>query len=96
MKKIGTVVVNNEEISIMQEEYRAGGIALQLMDDEGPYATFTYCLPGTVLAAGEFLAKTGAENESLRQPMLDTGLFVDTGRRVESGFIEIEVWKMAA
>jgi hypothetical protein len=96
MKKIGTIVVDGEEISIIQEEYKAGGIALQLMDEEGPYATFTYCVPGVVLGDGEFLAKTVSENESLRQPMLDTGLFVDTGRRVESGFVEIEVWKLAA
>lgn len=96
MKKIGTIVVDGEEISIMQGQYRDGGIALQLMDEEGPYATFSYCIPGTPLADNEFLAKTGSENESLRQPMMDTGLFVDTGRRVESGFIEIEVWKMVA
>lgn len=96
MKKIGTLVVDGEEIDILHTQYKNGTIGLQLMDDEGPYATFTYGLPGVALAEGEFLAKAGAENESLRQPMLDTGLFVDTGRRVESGFIEIEVWKMVA
>jgi hypothetical protein len=96
MKKIGIITIDGEEIKIVQEEYRAGGVALQLMADDGPYATFTYCLPGVGLAAGEFLAKTGAENETLRQPMLDTGLFFDTGRRVKSGFIEIEIWKMVA
>jgi hypothetical protein len=97
MKKIGTIVVDDEQISIMQDEFKAGGIALQLLDSDGlPYTRFSECIPGTPLADGEFLARTRAENESLRQPMLDTGLFVDTGRRVESGFIETEVWKMVA
>lgn len=97
MKNIGTLVIGNETINIVQAQYRDKSIALQLTEaDGGPYGTFSACIPGTDLAEGEFLAKTGSENEDLREPMLQTGLFVDTGRRVPSGFIELEVWKLAA
>lgn len=97
MKNIGTLVIGDETITILQAQYRDKSIAIELKEaDGGPYGTFSACIPGTALADGEFLAKTSSENEDLREPMLQTGLFVDTGRRVPSGFIELEVWKLTA
>lgn len=96
MKVIGSIIVDGEKVSILQDEYLSGGIALELTGAEGPYAVFTDCVPGSALGAGEFVARTCAENEALRQPMLDTGLFIDTGRRIGSDVAKNEVWKMTA
>lgn len=97
MKQIGTLVINNETVSIMQGQYRDKSVAIQLDDADGdPYATFSKCIQGATLASNEFLAGTYSENESLREPMLGTGLFRDTGRRVSSGFVELEVWQFTS
>jgi hypothetical protein len=95
MDQIGTLSFGGEEISIQVTTYSADGSpAIELYDEEGmPYTTFSVCLPGSQLQPDEVLVKTWSENEDLRQPMLDTGLFADTGRRVSSGFVNAEVWR---
>lgn len=50
----------------------------------------------TMLEQGECLVKTWSENEPYIQPLLKSGLFEDTGRRVPCGFAEAHVWKMGA
>lgn len=40
-----------------------------------------------------FWAKTWGENEHLREKLLETGLFEDTGVRTPTGFVEAELWK---
>jgi hypothetical protein len=42
-----------------------------------------------------FYAKTWSENEPLREPALASSLFVDTGQRSRSDFIEAELWQFA-
>ena len=97
MKNLGHVKHFGSDIQIKQTEYADGRIALQLIDmeDGGPYATFSVNLPAVALLDGEFLAKTWGENESLRDPMMNTGLFIDTGKREKSGFVSAEVWRLA-
>jgi hypothetical protein len=76
-----------------------GAIAIQLVDDEDPselLATFsTNLVPyGASVAGDEFCVKTWSENEALVAPMLATGLFEDTGRRVPSGHVVAPVWRI--
>lgn len=76
-----------------------GAIAIQLVDDEDPsepLATFsTNLVPfGAAVADDEFCVKTWSENEVLVAPMLATGLFEDTGRRVPSGYVVAPVWRI--
>jgi hypothetical protein len=76
-----------------------GAIAIQFVDDEDPseaLATFSTNLApsGAVLADDEFCVKTWSENEVLVAPMLATGLFEDTGRRVPSGYVVAPVWRI--
>jgi len=97
MKKIGTIVVNNENIDIKLSNYKAGNIAIVLECEDGePYATFSCNLAeqASSLAPNEFFAKTYNENESLVAPMLNSGLFTDTGKRVSTGFVEAPLWTL--
>lgn len=54
----------------------------------------TSCLPDSNLGPNEVLVKTYSENVPLREPLLASGMFTDTGRRIESGFVELEVWTL--
>lgn len=86
--------------AILVGRYPMGGaIAIQLFDDGNPsepLATFSTNLApcGTALADDEFCVKTWSENEVLVAPMLATGLFEDTGRRVQSGYVVAPVWRI--
>ena len=76
-----------------------GAIAIQLVDYKDPsepLATFsTNLVPyGAAVAEDEFCVKTWSENEVLVAPMLATGLFEDTGRRVPSGYVVAPVWRI--
>lgn len=74
--------------------YRDRSVALRVYDSNGePWATLTVCIPGTQLAKDEVLVKTWAENEPMREHLLATGDFEDTGRRVPTGHVEAEVWR---
>jgi hypothetical protein len=91
---IGTITLYGETLNIVEARYTEGAPAILLEDaDGGPYCTFSTNLDGANLAAGEVLVKTWSENEDMRQPMLESGLFEDTGRRVPNGFIQAEVWR---
>lgn len=94
MKEIGKVEINGEKISIMLGKYNKGGDAIQLYCDEGPYATLSVNIPEISLEPGQIAVKTWMENESLREPMLGTGLFEDTGIRVPAGHADAEIWKL--
>lgn len=76
--------------------YEAGSrIALVLMQAREPYANLTVNIPEEELADGEFFVKTWSENEPVAASALKSGLFVDTGRRVKTGYTEVQVWRFA-
>lgn len=61
--------------------------------------TWTVCIPGVELEAGEVIVKTWSENEILRDPLLATGIFEDTGKRRQpdpASFVLAEIWKVKA
>ena len=75
--------------------YPAGGAkALVLHSIEGPFATLSVNIPEHKLADDEVLVKTWSENERIIEPVLATGLFEDTGRRVPTGYCEAQVWRL--
>lgn len=97
MDIIGKLKFNDEELQIRTTEYSDGRLAVVLRDSTGlPYATISENIPELELQPEEFFAKMRAENEDLREPLLATGIFEDTGRRVTNGFADSEVWRLAA
>lgn len=66
-----------------------------LVTEQGaPYGTVSANVPGYPLDDDEVLVKTWDENAAARQPLLASGVFKDTGKRVPCGFVEAEVWKI--
>lgn len=66
-----------------------------LMENGGCWGILSCNLPKetAMLGAGEFFAKTWSENEGWSQAALDSGIFVDTGVRVRTGFVEAQIWR---
>jgi hypothetical protein len=77
--------------------YAADGspaIEMFLKDGE-PFGTLTCCLPGQVkLADDEILVKTWSENEPLAEAAIHSGFFADTAKRISTGFVQAEIWKV--
>ncbi len=90
---IGRVATPLGGATILVGRYPAGGaIAIQLVADDEPtepMATFsTNLVPyGAQVSSDEFCVKTWSENEVFVVPMLSSGLFEDTGKRVPSGYV---------
>jgi hypothetical protein len=97
---IGRIDTPYGRATILVGRYPAGGaIAIQLVADDEPaepMATFsTNLVPcGAQVSGDEFCVKTWSENEVLDAPMLSTGLFEDTGKRVPSGYVVSPVWRI--
>lgn len=81
-------------LDIVQTE-RGGRPHLQCFSAEcgSPFGTLSAHLPGVKLEPGELLIRTHSENEPLRPLLLATGYFTDTGKRIPSGFVDLEVWQ---
>ncbi|KVP65571.1 hypothetical protein WJ96_04175 [Burkholderia ubonensis] len=93
MTVIGHILAYGKTLAVVEQHAR-GFTRYDCVSDCGePYGTLSKIVPGTKLGPGEVLIKTYEENQPFRQPLLDAGLFEDTGRRVPSGFIELEVWR---
>jgi|GEM_PF-4538587 len=86
---------NGERVKIEKIYYQNNNrIALRVFDKDGtPLATLTCNLPDEELAEDEFFVKTWSENGPISEAARQSGLFVDTGRRVQAGYCEAEVWK---
>jgi hypothetical protein len=97
MQKIGDIEIYGQQVGIFERATPgfSGGVTIELQDEIEPWATVTVNLPDAALEPGEFTVKTWSENESLRGPLLATGLFVDTGKRIPTGFVSAEVWRRA-
>ena len=87
--------------AVLKRGYYAGGrIALvAIVENAGAdgdrLGVLSVNLPDETLAADEFFIKTWSENRELAHSALQSGLFVDTGRRVPTGRTEASVWMLA-
>lgn len=99
----GSVRVGEYHCAFEAQQYARGydvQLALQLhvMEDGKPVEPFgsvTSCVPDAKLNGDEIIVKSYFENEILREPLLATGYFEDTGRRLPvavSGALEI--WRL--
>jgi hypothetical protein len=99
-QSIGRIDTPYGSAAILVGRYPAGGaIAIQLVGDDEPMepmTTFSTNLApcGARLSCDEFCVKTWSENEVFVAPMLSTGLFEDTGKRVPSGYVVSPVWRI--
>lgn len=98
MQRIGEISYMGNALGIFEHpvpRFQSGVSYLLIDDKDEQWAVITTNLPGVELERGEFTVKTWSENADLRAPLLATGVFVDTGKRVPTGFAEAEVWRRA-
>jgi hypothetical protein len=72
---------------LVDEEYDEG-------TDPSPFVTATANLPGVQLDEGEVLIKNYSENEGISEALQKAGITEDTGGRINSGFIQLEIHKI--
>ena len=83
------------ECRIVENRY-GNRIALDLRSMDGePIARLTVNIPEASLEKGEFFVKAWSENERIAEDCLKSGLFWDTGKRVQTGWVEAQVWRFA-
>ena len=51
-------------------------------------------MPNESIGPQEIFVRTTEENEHFAKAAMQTGLFEDTGKKVQSGWIKISVWKL--
>jgi len=76
---------------IETNRYSNRNLHIQLMTDEGPYATLSTNVAGVMLEKDCFIAKNYSENEGLLEQFIENGLFEDTGEKVSSGFVSCPI-----
>jgi len=106
MDKLG-IVKNVEafgdtyDLVVYKGEYQNGGIAIDIRclenGYEEPYAVLSVNLPEVshALDKNEFFVKLWSENNHLHKPMIESGLFIDTGRFAVGGYVDAPIWKLA-
>lgn len=94
-KRYGTAVLDFRK-------YGDGGrLAIRLLEFEAwtagqfsPIATLTVNLPDSPLEDGEFFVKGWSENAEIIEDCRKSGLFIDTGKRARTGFVQAEIWRL--
>lgn len=59
-----------------------------------PYTDLTKNVRPNECLPDEVIVKSYEENEHLRDQLLALGYFLDTGKRIQSGFAELEIWQL--
>jgi len=90
-----------QRLSVYQAQYQFKTLypqpALMIQYEDGSlFAVISCCIPEYIeLEEGEILIKSWSENEEVVNFLRETSeKFSDTGRRVPTGHVEAEVWKM--
>jgi hypothetical protein len=97
MNKINNFEFNFKEKTVFFKitAYANKRLAIKVESLRGsPIGILTVNLPYEYLQEGEFLVKTWSENVELSKASFDTGLFIDTGKRIPTGFVEAQIWKL--
>lgn len=84
-------------LHITVEEYQASKtIALQLVDELDDY----YCMLSVNIPESKMLPpdhvfiKNWSENEKVAEAAFATGLFEDTGKKAQSGYVQAPLWRI--
>jgi hypothetical protein len=83
------VQLHGQSLTVVTERYSAGGrVALELVDEEGPYARATINPPrGVELADDEVLIKNYSENEGVLPALIAAGVITAPHRHVPLGYV---------
>jgi hypothetical protein len=101
---LGTVKVDDQIIELIVKRYANGNPAIIGYDRATgkKFSNLSFNLVSPDLTAeqtlepGDIMIKTWSENEVFAQRVRESGLFLDTGKRICLQFAEAEVWRLAA
>jgi hypothetical protein len=81
---------------LVKSQYMNKRLALQLIDskDSSAVCTITVNLPDVPLGENEILVKSYSENEGIDKMLEQSKLALPTGRKIQSGFVKIPVFKL--
>ena len=86
---------DGEKLYFRTSRYSQGnGLAIQIESDYEPYTMLSVNIPGVPLEDGEVIIKTWSENELIAEFLRGSEWFEDTGKRVQTGFVHAEIWKI--
>jgi len=101
MNKVAVLKTKNYgecDVCIGKYSFDPDGIAVMLMQNGSQIAVLSICvidISDVKLEKGEFVAKIYSKNEQIAKDASDSGLFIDTGKRVQTGLVESPIWKFA-
>jgi hypothetical protein len=97
LKSLGVVTVNGEKVSLSQATYQ-DGVSIAIVADTAngeAYGKLSVFVRGLALEPGCFVVKDYSENKALAAAALASGLFIDTGRRVQvSDWVKAPIWRI--
>ena len=101
---LGTVKVSDKTIELIVKRYANGNPAIIGYDQATgqKFSNLSFNLVSPDLAAeqtlepGDIMIKTWSENEIFAERARESGLFIDTGKRICLQFAEAEVWRLTA
>lgn len=95
--------VDRSEVTLTVVLYGNGriaikGIVMSSMEDIAgtfpePYGILTVNLPDVKLPPRTFCIKDWSENEAFAKAAFETGMFIDTRIKLETGFVYAPLWK---
>ena len=88
---------SEEKTFLSEAKCTNGARAIQIVSEgDEPFATLTVNIPhaSCMIEKDEVLVKTWSENEEIANELRDCGIFQDTGKRVSTGFVQAEIWKV--
>ena len=91
-----TVMIHGKECYFMVSHYHYGkNVAIALITEmKEPMAELTVNMPHNpiLLPKNHFHVKTWSENKPIAKACIESGLFIDTGKRMKTGFTETQIW----
>lgn len=95
-RRLGSIRSRGRWLDILQGKDLSGRPVISLELDGRHFSMVSVDRPDQDCAPGEFFAKTHEENAPFRELLLDLGLFVDTGRRIDCPHPDLERWRLVA
>lgn len=85
------------QCEVLLKEYYNKNKAIVLIDkyDKQLIATATVNIPEIQLEPDEVIIKDYSENEGMLKVLVDAGIVQPTGKKVTSGYVEMEICKLA-
>ncbi len=94
--RIDSFMYEGQLVTITTTNYAGNDrLAIRLEGEDGlPFGTLSVNMPLHPIKDDEFAAKNYSENEKLAVACYKTGCFFDTGHRIQSGFVQLPIWKL--